>query len=102
MPFVAAASFRVKTKYLRDFTRRVRRHANNCVTKEAGCISFDVSIDRQDPRRFLLYEVYVDEAAFDTHYTYPHLKKHLRETESMIDGDVEIIGLWNRSTSPNK
>ena len=102
MPFVVAASLSVKKKYLDEFTKRVKRHANNSVTQEPGCISFEVSVDNTDPRRFLLYEVYLDEVAFDKHKTYAFMKKHLDVTAPMLDGEVELIGFWNRLAAPNK
>ena len=102
MPFVVAASLRVKKKYLDEFTKRVKRHANNSVTREPGCISFEVSVDKADPRRFLLYEVYLDKVAFDKHMTYAFMKKHLDVTAPMLDGEVELIGFWNRLAAPNK
>ena len=102
MTFVVAASLRIKKKYLGEFTKRVKRHANNSVTREPGCIGFEVSVDRSDPRRFLFYEIYLDEGAFEKHMTYPFLKKHLDVTAPMLDGEVELIGFWNRLAAPNK
>ena len=102
MTFVVAASLRIKKKYLDEFKRRVKKHANNSVTRDPGCVGFEVSVDKSDPRRFLFYEVYVDEAAFDKHMTYPFLKKHLNVTAPMLDGEVELIGFWDRLAAPNK
>jgi quinol monooxygenase YgiN len=102
MPFVVAATFKIKKKYLAEFNKRVRKHANNCVTKEAGCISFEVSTDNTDPRRFLLYEVYVDESDFEAHMEAAHVKRHLGATDAWIDGKGELIGLMSRLSAPNK
>ncbi|MBM3518692.1 MAG: hypothetical protein FJX56_12660, partial [Alphaproteobacteria bacterium] len=73
MPFVCAATFRVKKKHLEEFNERVRKHANNCVTKERGCVSFEVSTDEKDPSRFMLYEVYVTKKDFDRHCKAAHV-----------------------------
>ena len=102
MTFVVAASLRIKKKHLAEFTKRVKRHANNSVTREPGCVGFEVSVDKSDPRRFLFYEIYLDEAALDKHMTYPFLKKHLDVTAPMLDGEVELIGFWDRLAAPNK
>ena len=102
MAFVVAASLRIKKKYLAEFTKRVKRHANNSVTREPGCVGFEVSVDKSNPRRFLNYEIYLDETAFDKHMTYPFLKKHLDVTAPMLDGEVELIGFWDRVAAPNK
>ena len=102
MPFVVIARLKVKKKDLAEFTRRIKRHATNSVTREPGCLSFEVSIDREDPCRFVLYEVYVDEADFEKHMTMPFMQKHLRETASMMDGEVELVGPCDRIAAPNK
>ena len=102
MPYVIAASLKVKKKHLGDFTKRVKRHANNCVTKEPGCLSFEVSIDRADQRRFLFYEIYLDEATFAAHAEAPHMKKQIDATAHMIDGKIELFGFWDRLAAPNK
>jgi autoinducer 2-degrading protein len=39
--------------------------------QEPGCILYVVNRSTDDPRRFLLYEQYVDEAAFDAHTKTP-------------------------------
>ena len=102
MPFALVADLRVKEKHLAEFTRRIRRHANNSVTREPGCVSFEVCNDRDDPCRFVLYEVYVSEADFETHKAMPYMQKHMRETASMMDGEVKLVGFLNRLTAPAK
>ena len=34
---------------------------------EAGCVSFNVCIDPENPNRYLVEEEFIDQAAFDTH-----------------------------------
>lgn len=102
MPYVVVATLSVKQQYLGEYTKRIRRHARNSVTKEPGCISFEVGIDSSNPRRFLLYEVYVNEEAFQAHTQYPFMTKHIEETAKMLDGQVELVGLWQRLAAPNK
>ena len=72
------------------------------MTKEPGCISFEVSVANSDPQKFLLYEVYVDELAFHRHTEMPFMKKHLKETAIMMDGELELIDFWERTTAPGK
>ena len=102
MPFVVVAALRVKEEHLAEFTRRIRRHARNSVTREPGCVSFEVSIDREDPRRFVLYEVYVSEEDFEKHTQMPFMQKHMSETASMMDGEVEMLGFFDRLVAPAK
>ena len=102
MPFTVSAVLKVKKKYLSEYTRRITKHAKNSVVKEPGCISFEVNVDRSNSLRFMLYEVYVDELAFHRHTEMPFMKKHLKETAIMMDGKLELIDFWERSTAPGK
>ena len=48
--------------------------------KEAGCIQFVVSRSGKDPDRFVLFEQYVDEEAFDAHRVSPHFDRYIENT----------------------
>jgi len=43
---------------------------------ESGCIMFVVQRSREDPRRYLIYEQYQDQAALDAHRASPHFKEY--------------------------
>ncbi|HIN27444.1 TPA: antibiotic biosynthesis monooxygenase [Candidatus Poribacteria bacterium] len=102
MPYTVSAILRVKKRYLKEFNKRIRQHARNSVTKEPGCISFEVSVADSNPQKFLLYEVYIDEDAFKTHTEMPFMIKHLKETAVMMDGDLELLSFWSRVIAPAK
>ena len=53
------------------------------VQAEPGCIRFDVLQSRKDARRFLLYELYKDEAALEAHRRTPHYLEYLPRIESL-------------------
>jgi len=40
--------------------------------RESGCLGFDVSRSNDDPRVFVLYEKWRDQAALDAHYATDH------------------------------
>ena len=42
--------------------------------EEPGCLVYDINQDREDPHRFLLYEVYRDQGALDFHRGTPHFR----------------------------
>lgn len=44
--------------------------------KEPGCAIYIVQQHVEDPRVFLVYEQYQDDAALDTHRNSPHFKKY--------------------------
>ena len=102
MPFTVAAALRIKEEHVAAFTELVKRHAANTVTREPGCISFEVSVDRDDPQRFIFYEVYLSEGDFEAHTETAWLKQQMERTSHMIDGEVEMIGFGHRLAAPNK
>jgi quinol monooxygenase YgiN len=53
--------------------------------------------DPDDPRKFILYEIYDDEAAFDRHLETPHYKNFLRATTNMIESSsVRRLAFFDR------
>ena len=53
---------------------------------EPGCRQFDVTLDREQPNRVVLYEVYEDEAAFEVHLQMPHLATFRDGIEPLVTG----------------
>jgi autoinducer 2-degrading protein len=47
-------------------------HARMCLDREPGCRRYDISSDPLEGSSFLLYQVYVDEAAYLAHRELPH------------------------------
>lgn len=47
---------------------------------EPGCVQYIVNRSVDDPRMFLLYEQYVDEAAFNAHLASADFKQHIQGT----------------------
>lgn len=64
------------------------------VRDEPGCLTFDVMRDRSDVDLVWLYEVYVDEAAFEAHTQTAHflasrpLVEPLIERQDAIEADM--------------
>jgi (4S)-4-hydroxy-5-phosphonooxypentane-2,3-dione isomerase len=55
-----------------ELSNALRFHAKTCLEREEGCHRFDISVDPLEGTSFLLYEVYVDEAAYLAHRELPH------------------------------
>ncbi len=47
--------------------------------KEPGCVMYQVHRHRTEPRRFLIYEQYQDEAAIEAHRSAPHFVQYARK-----------------------
>ena len=46
---------------------------------EAGCLFYQAHRSTEDPRVFLLYEQYVDEAGYEAHQDTPHFTRLIKE-----------------------
>ncbi len=69
--FVAAVHVFVKPGSIADFKQLIRANHEASIA-EPGCLRFDVVQSVEDAGEFLLWEVYVDEAAAAFHKTTPH------------------------------
>lgn len=65
----------VKPEHRAAFLDALWEDANGALDTEEGCLRFDVTVDAQDPNRFLLYEVYRDAEARAIHRAAPYLKR---------------------------
>lgn len=70
--FVVTVTFVIKKENLGVFMAAMNRQAHNSLSKEQGCLQFDVCQDQETRERIFLYEVYTDRAAFDAHLQTPH------------------------------
>jgi quinol monooxygenase YgiN len=52
------------------------RKLEEATRREPGCISYTVQRSRENPRRYLIYEQYTDQAALDAHRATPHFKDY--------------------------
>ncbi len=55
-----------------QFLAGMSANAEAAVRDEPGCLRFDVCSVADDPDRFVLYELYADDAAFEAHRAAPH------------------------------
>ena len=44
--------------------------------REPGCLNYFVQRSRENPRRYLIYEQYTNEAALEEHRNSPHFKQY--------------------------
>ncbi len=52
------------------------RKLTEAARTEPGCIFYFVQRSKDNPRKFLVYEQYKDQAALDAHRAAPHFKEH--------------------------
>ena len=73
--YVIIAPIKIKEGYKEQFVEAMLDDAKGSMKNEPGCLRFDVIQDGDDQDKIWLYEVYVDEAAFQAHMETPHFIK---------------------------
>jgi autoinducer 2-degrading protein len=92
--FVLSVDLRIKPENVESFLARALENAA-ASRKEPGCRQFDVLVDPEDRTQAMLYEVYVDEKAFEAHQQTPHFKKYLAEAVPLLDSRRRHV--WKRA-----
>ncbi|SEF06721.1 Quinol monooxygenase YgiN [Rhizobiales bacterium GAS188] len=84
-PLVVLVEFLVKPGFAERFGGLILANAEASVEREVGCQRFDVLVGPEDPRRFVLYEIYDNDGAFELHL----LSCHYKTFAQAIEGHVE-------------
>jgi len=70
------------------FNIRARRHAADSQANEEGCLMFQVNTVEDNPTRYVMYEIYVDKAAIETHMNSEHMKAFRSDSAEMVKDRV--------------
>jgi quinol monooxygenase YgiN len=84
MTIFHTAHLRVRGDIVEQFRDRLLRHARTSLEAEPGCRRFDIHQETTDATRFLLIELYVDEAAFDLHRSSPHYRQFREDVKDWV------------------
>ena len=91
--FVLQVNIRIRADNVNAFMRKLDENAREA-RKEAGCRQFEVLVDPNDKAKVMLYEVYKDEAAFESHQQTPHFKKYAAEAVPLLASRERQV--WKR------
>jgi autoinducer 2-degrading protein len=91
--FTVIVTFDARPERTEEFAAAVEENARLSVEREPGCLVFDVSRSTDVPGRFHLYEIYVDEAAFQLdHKGSEHYADFVTaSTPLVVPGSKQII-----------
>ena len=81
------AALPVQADKVDAFIEAATLDALGSVHMEPGCLRFDLYQNIDDPSELWLYEVYVNEAAFDYHKETPHIKKWADTVKDWYEGE---------------
>ena len=84
--FALTVEFEVAEADFETFMTLLRENAAWSVEVEPGCLRFDILVPEvtQAQRTVLLYEIYVNRAAFDDHLSSDHYRRFDAETGAMV------------------
>lgn len=85
MSYVIVAEFRIKPGATIAFLDKMKAHAERS-RAEPGCHLFEVAQDTTEPRHIILYERYVNEAAYRTHRATAHYARFLEWAPPLLEG----------------
>lgn len=67
-----------------EFVPLLMAHRARCLKDEPGTVQFEVLLPQDDTTKVMIYEVYRDKAAFDTHSSGPSLARLRQEASGMM------------------
>ena len=74
----------VKPGQMQEVLKALKAHAARSLSSEQGTLQFDVLVPVDEGNKVMLYEAYVDEAAFETHRKGESMPILQRETEGKV------------------
>ena len=80
--------------YSTTFPSTIRK---NSLEQEPGCRRFDVCFDDDRPQRVLLYEIYDDRAAFDSHRDTAHFEAFNEAVGPLLE--ARTLDFWTLQPS---
>lgn len=83
--FTVIVTLQVRPERIEEFVRGIRANARASLRDEPGCLRFDVHRSSDDAHRFILYEIYADEAALhEAHRAAPHYAQSRETAERCV------------------
>lgn len=87
---IRIAHLTIKPEELDAFTNAVREEMRDALAKEDKVTAIYAVADKNDPTKLTFFEMYVDDAAYETHRETPHFVKYFNTTKEMIS-ERELI-----------
>jgi quinol monooxygenase YgiN len=77
-----------------EFAEKMTAQAKRCLANEPGCLQFDVVQDPKDQTRFVMLEVYADDAAIKAHQDSQHFKDFRPVVSELVaDRKIEVLNM---------
>jgi quinol monooxygenase YgiN len=81
---VRIAELKIAPGHLEAYTRAVRKEMEISVRVEPGVLAIYSVAEKADPTSLRFFEIYSDEAAYQSHLASPHFREYFETTQQMI------------------
>ena len=85
---IRIAHLQIKEDQLPALLDSVKEEMEAALRVEPGVIAIYAAADKNDPTKMTFFEMYVDEAAYQTHRDTPHFQKYFHTTKDMISDRI--------------
>jgi quinol monooxygenase YgiN len=79
------ATIRIKPERIHEYLLEIRAHAGRCLAEESGTIQFDILQPVNEPDKVILYELFKDDTALESHLNGLLSAQFMKSQEEMID-----------------
>jgi autoinducer 2-degrading protein len=94
MSLVLQVNIRIQPQNVDAFMQQVTENAR-AARSEPGCRQFEVLVDPEDKTKVMLFEVYDDQKAFETHQAGAAFKKYLASAVPLLASRERQF--WNKA-----
>ena len=84
MPYVRIAELEIDPARLDAYKAAVKEEMETSVRVEPGVLAIYAVAEKESPTRLRFFEMYADEAAYNSHRESAHFKKYVEVTRNMI------------------
>jgi quinol monooxygenase YgiN len=84
MPVVRMAELEIEPSQLDAFKAAVKEEMETSVRVEPGVLAIYAVAEKENPSKLRFFEIYADEAAFESHVDSPHFKRFRVVTKDMV------------------
>jgi quinol monooxygenase YgiN len=89
-PVVRIAQLVIDPSQLAAYQVAVKEEMEASVRLEPGVLAINCVAEKNHPNRLHFFEVYADDAAYQSHIASPHFQKYLAATQTMILSKVLV------------
>ncbi|MEI9920193.1 MAG: putative quinol monooxygenase [Bacteroidota bacterium] len=98
---IRIAKIKIDAAHIEEYKVAVREQIETAVRVEAGVLTLYAVHDKKDPTSVTVFEIYADQAAYQSHIQTEHFKKYKTSTANMVKS-LELIDVSSIATESKK